>query len=182
MLFTVSYLIRFTTVPSSSGDNTQPNWQYKNTDGLVPLGGAHSAPSLTTVMGTGKESRSSVYDPPMFTPRDDTQEWRRRVDKWVNLIKSAHDNRNDQHLQTTFKILGQVLYNFALSGEQQRIVDEGQEAKKINFFRTDDPIQAAMDIVRTVADDQPMDNQGNETYSFVPVSLQLQTIQERIYI
>ena len=77
-------------------------------------------------MGPGIRSSSDriLSDPPVFSPDGDLQEWRRKVGRWVDVVKAAHDNGTDSHFQTLFKILRRALFERGLPADQQAMVDE----------------------------------------------------------
>jgi len=105
--------------------------------------------------GSGRSGRN-IVDPPVYQSDGDLQDWRNRVGKWVSLMKAAHDEGEDRTYKTLFKILGRTLYERALPGDQQALVDEAQAKGEINYLQTDDPVQAVRDIVRIVAVDAPI--------------------------
>lgn len=110
-------------------------------------------------MGPGSklpERTASLADPPMFTPDGDLRDWRRRVGRWVDYVKAAHDTGVDRHFKTIYKILGRTLYERGLPVDQQAIVEEAQVKGIINYKQDDDPIASVRDIVRTVAVDPPI--------------------------
>lgn len=47
------------------------------------------------------------------------QEWLKKVENWVQLIKAVQNSGNDRAYHKMFKILGQKLYNSALTIEKQ---------------------------------------------------------------
>ena len=89
-------------------------------------------------------------------PDGDLQEWRRKVGRWVDVVKAAHDNGNDSHFQTLYKILGRALFERGLPADQQAMVDEAQAKGTIDYLQTSDPVSAVRDIVDTVAIDPPI--------------------------
>lgn len=101
--------------------------------------------------GLERRKRSKIFDPPVFHLLSDTQEWRRSVGKWVNLIKAALENGNDRMLNITYKILGQDLYNQELPSEQQKIFDKAQKNRLKDLINKENPGQSALDAVKTVA-------------------------------
>lgn len=74
----------------------------------------------------------------------------------MDLIKATHDAGEDKKIKTTYKILGQTLYQRGLPEEQQSIVDEAHSKGRIHFHRKDDPVQAVFEIVKVVVIDPPI--------------------------
>ena len=109
-------------------------------------------------MGPGERSSSSriLSDPPGFSADCDLQEWRRRVGRWVDIVKTAQDNGTDRHVQTIYNIFGRALFERALPPDQQTMVDEAQAKGTIDYLQTSDPVATVRDIVDTVAVDPPI--------------------------
>jgi len=112
-----------------------------------------------------KETHSS---PPSFTPDGDLQEWRRKVVRWVDLIKTAAEKGDDRHYKTVWATLGRWLYR-GLPSAQQSIVDEAQVKGVINY-KQDDQVAAVRDIVELVAVDPPIAMVSRLISSFNKVS------------
>lgn len=98
----------------------------------------------------------AIIDPPYFSPGGDLLEWRKKVGRWLNLLKTAHDSGNDRSFHTMFKILVQTLYTRGLPLEQQSIVDEAQSKGIIDYMQTVDPVKATLDVVNVVTVDSPI--------------------------
>lgn len=94
-------------------------------------------------------------DPPYFRPDGDLQEWRRKVVRWVDLIKSAAEKGTDRTYKTVYATLGRQLYDRGLPSAQQSILDEAQAKMTINF-KQEDQIKAVRDIVERIAADPPI--------------------------
>lgn len=107
-------------------------------------------------MGPGRSDprnkSSSVMDRPVFDARSDLLGWRKKVGEWVRLVKTAHDSGSDRTYKTLFKIIGPTLYQ-CLPREQQPIVDETHNKQKIDYTQSNDPVEAVLDILKTVAVD-----------------------------
>lgn len=98
----------------------------------------------------------SPIDSSFFSPTTDLHEWRKKVVKWVELIKSAYDSGNDSSYRTLFRTLGQTLHTRGLPREQLSIVEEVQEKGTIHYTQTNAPVAAVHEIIKVVAVDSPI--------------------------
>lgn len=110
------------------------------------------------------------------------REWRLCAGKWVNLIETAHDAGNDRTVHTTFKVLVQKIYTRGLPGEQQKIVDEAQKNKKINYLNLENAVQVAPNIAKIVVADPQTSKVRRLIASFNKVSNYLWKNDEDIYV
>ena len=81
--------------------------------------------------------RERRLDPPYFYPDGDLQDWRRKIARWVDLIKSAAERDTDRVYATVHATLGRQLYERGLPSAQQSTIDEAQAARTIDFKQND---------------------------------------------
>ena len=96
---------------------------------------------------------SGFFDPPLFAADGHLEAWRKKVGQWVDSLKVAHDQGTDRTFQTMFNLLVRTLYERGLPDARKAIVDEAQSKGQLDY---DDPVQAALSIVKLVAVDPPM--------------------------
>ena len=120
--------------------------------------------------GSGSaRDRESHLDPPYFYPGGDLQDWRRKISRCVDPIKSAAERGTDGVYSTLYATLGRQLYERGLPSSQQSIVDEAQAARTIDF-KQNDQVAAVRDIVNLVAIDPPIAMVSTPINSFHRVS------------
>lgn len=68
-------------------------------------------PSIRTVMGPEARitSESTIMNPPHFSTGADLHDWRKKVWKWVKLIKPSEDSGKDRYYHTLYKVIAQML-------------------------------------------------------------------------
>lgn len=98
----------------------------------------------------------AIIDPPYFSLGNGILEWHKKVGKWVNQLKTAHESRNAGSFDTMYEIDCQKLYTRGLPSEQQSIADESQSKKLIYCLQATDLVKAALDVGIVVAVDPPI--------------------------
>ena len=109
-------------------------------------------------MGPGGKSEKvyGFFDPPVFSPDENLESWRKNAGQWADSLKVAHDEETDRTFQTIFKLLGRTLYDRGLPDAQKAIADEAQSKGRVDNLQSEDPVEAALQIVKGVAVDPPI--------------------------
>lgn len=99
----------------------------------------------------------ALINPRFFFPNGDLLEWRKRVGRVINLLKEAHNSKNDRSFHTFLRLpdgrSGQTLYACGLPREQQSIADDTQAKGLIDYMHTGDPVKAALNVLNLFAVD-----------------------------
>ena len=97
----------------------------------------------------------SPFDPLVFDPSADLQEWRCNISRWVDTIRHASEKSDDRMYKTVYATLANKLYDRGLPSEQKSIVDEAQLKGLINY-KQEVQFAAVRDIIELIAIDSPI--------------------------
>lgn len=100
------------------------------------------------------QKRLSIINPPVFEPDQDLLTWRKKIASSVDLTSAAAKKGDDKLYRIVSHTLGRQTYDRDLHQVQRGIVDNAQQAPKVNN-KQDDQVKAVQEIVELIAQEPP---------------------------